>query len=153
MTFYAHTADGHDGNPLPESSGKWQPLADHLRNVADLAAGFAAPFGAADEARLSGLLHDMGKYRPEFQSYLKGQRSSSVETQHAIFGAAWAADNSRQQLFASKLAIAGHHAGLHDHSDLEGMFGKRGLRIPDSIPSLIARLESELGPLPPPPTP
>lgn len=33
MTFYAHTAEDADGKPLPESSGKWQPLADHLRNV------------------------------------------------------------------------------------------------------------------------
>jgi CRISPR-associated endonuclease/helicase Cas3 len=153
VTYYAHTAEDPDGNPLPESSGKWQPLATHLRNVADLAADFAAPFGASEEARLAGLLHDLGKYRDEFQSYLRGERTSSAETQHAIFGSAWAADDSRTQLFASKLAIAGHHAGLHDHSDLEGMFAKRGLRIPDSIPSLIARLESELGPLPPPPTP
>jgi CRISPR-associated endonuclease/helicase Cas3 len=151
--FYAHTATGPDGQPLPESSGKWQLLADHLRNVAELAAVFAAAFDAADEARLAGLLHDLGKYRAEFQSYLRGERTSSTETQHAIFGAAWAADESRPQLFASKLAIAGHHAGLHDHCDLEGMFDKRGLRIPESLPALIAKLESEFGALPPPPTP
>ncbi len=34
MAFYAHTAEDDAGNPLPESSGKWQLLSDHLRNVA-----------------------------------------------------------------------------------------------------------------------
>lgn len=146
MIHYAHTPTKPDGSNDPDES-KWQLLRDHLRNVAGLATNFAAPFGASEEARLAGLLHDLGKFRTEFQSYLRGQRSSSVETQHAIFGAAWAADESRPQLFASKLAIAGHHAGLHDHSDLEGMFAKRGLNIPACIPPLIAQLERELGPL------
>ncbi len=153
MTFYAHTAEDENGNRLPESSRKWQRLNVHLHNVAELAAQFAAPFGASDEARLAGLLHDLGKYRDEFQSYLRGERSSSTETQHAIFGAAWAADESRPQLFASKLAIAGHHAGLHNQCDIEGMCGKPGLHIPQSIPTLIARLENEFGPLPLLPTP
>jgi CRISPR-associated endonuclease/helicase Cas3 len=153
MIYYAHTAEDSEGHRLPESSGKWQPLGDHLRNVAALAANFAAPFGASSEARLAGLLHDLGKYRSEFQAYLRGQRSSSAETQHAIFGAAWAADESRQQMLATKLAIAGHHAGLHDNSSLEGMFAKRGIRIPESLPELIALLESNLGPLPPAPLP
>lgn len=150
--YYAHTATLPDGSPDSDES-HWQPLKEHLRNVAELAARFAAPFGAADEARLAGLLHDLGKYRAEFQAYLRGERTSSVETQHAIFGAAWAADEGRQQMIATKLAIAGHHAGLHDHSALEGMFGNRDLRIPESLPELLDCLESELGPLPPPPTP
>jgi len=152
MIYYAHTATLPDDTPDKDQS-HWQPLADHLRNVANLAASFAAPFGASAEARLAGLLHDLGKYRSEFQAYLRGQRSNSPETQHAIFGAAWASDDSRQQMLATKLAIAGHHAGLHDHCTLEGMFAKRGLRIPESIPELIALLESELGALPPPPLP
>jgi hypothetical protein len=38
LKSYAHTANGPDGKPLPEDSGQWQPLATHLRNVADLAA-------------------------------------------------------------------------------------------------------------------
>ena len=64
-----------------------------------------------------------------------------------------AAEESRQQMIATKLAIAGHHAGLHDHCSLEGMFAKRGLRIPESIPALVRLLEAELGPLPPAPLP
>ena len=152
MITHAHTATDPEGKPLPESSGRWQPLATHLRKVAELAAKFAAPFGAADEARLAGLLHDLGKYRDEFQAYLRGERSGGVETQHAIFGAAWAAAESRP-IPCTALAIAGHHAGLHNQCDIESMCIRRGLRIPESVPSLIARLENELGPLPLPPVP
>lgn len=45
LMFYAHSA------PTREA---WEPLADHLRDVAERAASFASPFGAADEARLAG---------------------------------------------------------------------------------------------------
>jgi CRISPR-associated endonuclease/helicase Cas3 len=152
MTYYAHTAEDSQGKRLPESCGVWQPLSAHLRNVAELAAKFAAPMGPAaeSEAHLTGIMHDLGKYRNEFQAYLRGERSSSVDTQHAIFGAAWAAEESRQVPF-SALAIAGHHAGLHNQCDIEAMCSKRALRIPESVPALIALLESELGPLPPSP--
>ena len=64
MKFYAHTAA--DNHPRP-SDGRgvggegWQPLAAHLRGVADLAKQFVAPLGLAAEAELAGLLHDLGK--------------------------------------------------------------------------------------------
>ena len=54
--YYAHTAEAVDGTRLPESSGRWQPLSTHLRNVADLAREFARPLGLAAEAELAGLL-------------------------------------------------------------------------------------------------
>ena len=152
MIYYAHTAEDPEGKRLPESSGKWQPLRTHLENVATLAAKFAAPFNASAEAYLAGLLHDLGKYRAEFQSYLRGERSSSTETQHAIFGAAWAAAESRH-IPCTALAIAGHHAGLHNQCDIEAMCAKRGLRIPETVPVLFTLLESELGPLPSLPAP
>ena len=110
--YYAHTAEDPDGTRLPETSGKWQPLAEHLRNVSELAARFAAPMGpeAAAEARLAGLLHDLGKYQPDFQRYLATGRP---RTPHAIHGAAIVASQSR--LLAN--LIASHHAGLHDEVD------------------------------------
>jgi hypothetical protein len=43
VNYYVHTSEDEHGTPLPESSGKWQPLKVHLRNVADLARRFAAP--------------------------------------------------------------------------------------------------------------
>ena len=152
VKYYAHTAVGENGKPLPESSGRWQLLTTHLSNVAELAGQFATPFNLTNEARLAGLLHDLGKYRDEFQAYLRGERSSSVETQHAIYGAAWAAEDQRS-LLASALAVAGHHAGLHDCGELAGIFAKPSLRVDQTVPKLIQRLESELGPLPPLPQP
>jgi len=53
VTYFAHTATQSDGSPDPDQTN-WQPLATHLRNVAELAARFAAPFGAGGEARLAG---------------------------------------------------------------------------------------------------
>ncbi len=149
--YFAHTAETVEGRRDPETA-RWQPLKDHLRQVADLAKRFAAPLGLVGEAELAGLLHDLGKYRDEFQSYLRGERGSSVETQHAVFGAAWAAEDGRSSL-ASALAVAGHHAGLHDCGELQGMFAKPVLRMKQTLPDLIARFEAELGPLPPPPSP
>jgi len=43
LRYYAHTAEDAQGNRLPKESGQWQLLSDLLRNVANLAAKFAAP--------------------------------------------------------------------------------------------------------------
>lgn len=145
MIYYAHTADGPDGKPAEVEH--WQLLKDHLRNVASLARRFAEPLGLAKEAELAGLLHDLGKYRDEFQSYLRGERASSVETQHAIYGAAWAL--APHQQLGSVFAVAGHHAGLHDLSDAQAAaFKSTILKV---LPELVRRIESELGGLPVPP--
>ena len=58
--YYAHSLEG-------EPPEKWQPLEKHLENVAEIAAGFAKPFGGEEWARLAGLWHDLGKYSNEFQ--------------------------------------------------------------------------------------
>lgn len=109
MPYYAHTAEDPEGNRLPESSGKWQPLSDHLRQVAELAARFAAPMGpeAAAEARLAGLLHDLGKYAARFQARLRDPRIHGIN--HWAAGAAYAATHG-QPLIA--YPIDGHHTGL-----------------------------------------
>jgi CRISPR-associated endonuclease/helicase Cas3 len=145
--FYAHTtAEGPDGIRLRDET-RWQLLKDHLQAVSLLAGRFARPLGLEAEAQLAGLLHDLGKYREEFQTYLRGERESSVETQHAIYGAAWALI-PHQQLGAA-LAVAGHHAGLHDLSEAQGAASKPA--IVSSIGTLVRRLEAEIGPLPAPP--
>ena len=145
MSYYAHTADGLDGKPA--GAEHWQLLKDHLRNVASLARHFAEPLGLAEEAELAGLLHDLGKYREEFQSYLRGERASSVETQHAIYGAAWALAPHHQ--LGAVFAVAGHHAGLHDLSDAQAAATKP--TILTALPELVRRIESALGKLPVPP--
>src|SRR6266481_4383355 len=148
MNYYAHTAEDESGKRLPEQ--QWQPLARHLCNVAKLAKGFGCPLGIEAEAEFVGSLHDLGKYRLEFQRYLRGECPSSFETQHAVFGAAWAFD---QNLAGSAFAAAGHHAGLHDCADLQQLVSKSALRPLDTSRDLMALLTSELGPLPVIPNP
>jgi CRISPR-associated endonuclease/helicase Cas3 len=52
--YYAHSLPGR---PKEE----WQPLEEHLRNVAEKARSFAAQFGAGELGYLAGLYHDLGK--------------------------------------------------------------------------------------------
>ena len=107
MTYYAHTAEDKNGDRLPVESGKWQPLRDHLQNVATLAAKFAKPFGAEKEAHLAGLLHDLGKYAARFQARLRDPRIHGIN--HWAAGASYAASHG-QPLIA--YPIDGHHTGL-----------------------------------------
>lgn len=154
MTCYAHTAELPDGRRDPDQT-KWQPLADHLRNVANLAKAFAAPLGLEAEAEIAGLLHDLGKYRSKFQQMLLGQRGASTATQHAVFGAAWAFQCVQQdnRLAGTAFAVAGHHAGLHDLGDLQQLVVAPKLHPIDTASELLPRFEGELGPLPPAPSP
>ena len=55
LTCYAHSLEGR----LPN---EWEPLADHLQRVAELAAEFAKKFEATEWGRIAGLWHDLGKY-------------------------------------------------------------------------------------------
>lgn len=117
VEFYAHSKPGR-----PEA--EWEPLADHLQAVARLAAKFAKPFGASEIARLAGCWHDLGKYRKEFQDYLRETGTSAEEAprtaprsrvDHSTAGAIHASrvlDERYGKLLA--YLIAGHHAGLPD---------------------------------------
>lgn len=97
-------------------------LEDHLRQVGRLADEFAtaAIRDGARWGRLAGLWHDLGKYQPAFQSYIRGASAMEAHIEgagrvkHAIAGAIHAVDalGPYGQLLA--YAIAGHHAGLPD---------------------------------------
>lgn len=95
--YFAHSS--RDGAP--------QPLAEHLRNVAECASQFAKAFGADEEAYLAGLLHDIGKYGDLFQKRLQGQASG---VDHWSAGALLAI--REHQAVAAAMAIWGHHLGL-----------------------------------------
>lgn len=85
----------------------------------------AQAFGAQDWAYLAGLWHDLGKYRPEFQAYIRNQsgferENAHIEGQtgrveHSAAGAVHAID-TLGEIHGRLLAylIAGHHAGLPD---------------------------------------
>ncbi|MFN4291110.1 MAG: CRISPR-associated helicase Cas3' [Permianibacter sp.] len=97
-------------------------LAEHLRGTAKLAADFADSFQAAAWAKQAGLWHDLGKYRPGFQRYIRQVNGIDAhiedgkpgKTPHALAGAIHAVQTcgARGRLLA--YLIAGHHAGLPD---------------------------------------
>jgi len=86
------------------------------------AAGFAAPFGSDEWARLAGLWHDLGKYRPAFQHMIHsaGGENAHVEdaqrVDHSSVGAAYAQRHLESRSVPIALAIAGHHCGLQNHA-------------------------------------
>jgi len=127
VKYYAHTAVGENGTPLPESSGQWQPLAAHLSNVAELAGQFAAPFNLAEEAKLAGLLHDLGKYSGNFQQRLRDPRIHGIN--HWSVGSLAA---SEHQALEAAFAIEGHHTGmpalLENDDELVGGTGLESLK-------------------------
>ena len=144
MNYYAHTAETATGDSDPDKS-RWQPLSEHLRNVADKARDFAEPFGFADVAELAGLLHDLGKYSEAFQEYLAGERLGSAETHHAVYGAALA---FQRNWLGPAIAVGGHHAGLHNVSDLQELVCGEKYDAMNRLDPLAERLEAELGKIP-----
>jgi CRISPR-associated helicase Cas3/CRISPR-associated endonuclease Cas3-HD len=112
MAYYAHTAEDAEGNRLPES--RWQPLADHLQNVATLAKEFATPLDLEYEAQLSGLLHDLGKYAKRFQARLHDNSIHGIN--HWAAGTAHAA---ALKAWAVAFAADGHHTGIPALNDTD----------------------------------
>jgi CRISPR-associated endonuclease/helicase Cas3 len=137
--FYAHSPADKSKFEPPDG---WQPLAQHLLAVARLAQRFASearPVLVNDGVELrrenealsraaycAGLLHDLGKYRREFQLKLlfesKGQRAPvpRESTYHKQAGAAKAFDAGNGPV---AFAIAGHHGGLPDRIGSNGLDG------------------------------
>lgn len=105
----AHTPSEH----APE---RWHELERHLTAVAELAARFASKFGAERLGYYVGLWHDLGKYNPDFQEYLRrcheaageGARAPAKSVPHAAFGARYASTACPPLM----PVIYGHHAGL-----------------------------------------
>ncbi len=123
---------------------KFQPLAEHIKNVADYAALFGKRNYLKAICRLLAYLHDMGKYSPEFQRYIRivakdiqsGKRSSIARIDHGSYGAAYLyvylqprieKTNSNIKIrgvlpfFTDFLAmcLAYHHGGLDDYLSIE----------------------------------
>lgn len=104
----------HDliAHSAPEDGGTPQTLYDHAKNVAEMAAEFAAPFDSEVFARWLGWWHDAGKAHPDIQAYLQGEGESK---DHSSVGMLEAVQDF--ELLAHN--VAGHHGGLANHQDLK----------------------------------
>jgi CRISPR-associated endonuclease/helicase Cas3 len=96
-----------------------QSLADHLSGVAQLAESFADWFGASNHGKIVGLLHDLGKAEDVFQTRTRpiqaGKKDPGDKQPHAHHGASLAL---AQDHWPVAFSVNGHHAGLHNRSDL-----------------------------------
>jgi CRISPR-associated endonuclease/helicase Cas3 len=94
--------------------GEVDYLHEHLNLVSKRAAKYAEAFGASDEARIAGLLHDLGKYGHLFQRRLEGKERG---IDHWSAGAWKALSQFELNGIAAALAIQGHHIGLQKASE------------------------------------
>lgn len=159
MNAFAHSNGG--------DVAKWQTLQAHCKAVAALSESFADSFASGIYGRLVGELHDVGKARSAFQSYLK--RCNGIEDSeadggdhsHSGAGACWLEKNCGAFGKALAYCVAGHHAGLPDWSGGEAPNGALVQRLANdggaldelAVRDWITRHESEwpqdkLAPLP-----
>jgi len=109
------------------SDDKWetQTLEDHLNGVAEKAGEFASEFGNKDWGELLGYWHDLGKFLPAWQVYIRRESGRDPEAHiegysgrpnHSTAGAVLPFDRFNNSPAAKLLAYAagGHHAGLPD---------------------------------------
>lgn len=115
---------------LSADGQRTQTVRDHLEGTARLAADFARPFGGESQARLAGLLHDIGKYSDDFQHRLAG----GPKVDHSTAGSQ-VAFALRQPEVA--FAVAGHHGGLPDGG---------GKNDPPEAPTLLGRQKRTVPP-------
>jgi CRISPR-associated endonuclease/helicase Cas3 len=96
-----------------------QPLPTHLLGVAKRARQFGKFFSADEQARLAGLLHDLGKAEEEFRKRIEAKNGK--EEPHAHHGAAMVLEDTCRggPIWPVAFAINGHHAGLHDRHNVD----------------------------------
>lgn len=126
-------------DPLAHSpfGGRGHPLEQHARSTAELAETYGSKFGSGSAGYILGLLHDLGKAAPEFQSYLAAATAgrSAPRFPHAKWGAAliWQTIRSNPTRQALAMAILGHHAGLGNapevRQDLDALIKNEGKRL------------------------
>ena len=134
MSFYL----AHSENTTTHET---HALRKHLKATSDRAASYALHPWQVPLLRLAGLLHDLGKYQPEFQKYLRdGGRKGSVA--HARWGAMLAKALRRQDV---SFVIDGHHAGLPDVSIWEREHTHMGTQETERLTTLLEAMLRDTG--------
>ncbi|MFH1963757.1 MAG: CRISPR-associated helicase Cas3' [bacterium] len=101
--YYAHSEN---------QQGEKHSMSKHLCSTAMLTESFSCQENYKTIFKLTGLLHDLGKYQTAFQYYLaNGGKRGSVP--HAAWGAGYA---RLHRILEASIAIDGHHKGLPDNS-------------------------------------
>lgn len=130
---------------LRESDSAKQTVGSHLMEVANICSKFTYKIGIPDAGLLLGLLHDLGKYSQDFQTYIKSATNllnSDVDNEyvdaeglkgkidHSTAGAQWVWQNfcrygDQGKLIGQILAVclASHHGGLLDCLRVDGING------------------------------
>lgn len=101
-----------------DETGDIDPLNEHLKKTATIAESFGKTNQEKKFLEFLGYFHDIGKYRKEFQTYIRegGQRGS---VPHSIYGAYLA---YQKKINIAAFCIAGHHKGLPDSTELKNDF-------------------------------
>lgn len=121
----------HIAHARLRDDGTWDTphsLVEHLTAVAMLAKGFSESFGNGDWGYLAGLWHDLGKYKEDFQNYIR--QASGFEREEADEGGPGKVDHTAAGAIhavrtlgpagkALAYLIAGHHSGLPDWYKME----------------------------------
>ena len=112
-----------------DSSGKIiavQSVSEHCLNTAKHAAVALAPVGLSAAGEMAGLLHDLGKYSAQFQTYIKDGVGKRGSVNHVYAGVRLLLERYHHEppedlsdIAAELLALAvgGHHGGLFDCVD------------------------------------
>jgi CRISPR-associated endonuclease/helicase Cas3 len=139
--FIAHIKKNTDG-----SWSEPHLLKNHLVNTAKKASEFANEFGNNDWAELAGFLHDLGKYHPDWQKYIRKETGYFDEEahiegyanrpNHSQAGASLVFEKLKNHKVAKILAyvIGCHHSGLKDWTaELENRFFEGDKLINDDL--------------------
>ncbi|WP_194165546.1 CRISPR-associated helicase Cas3' [Oceanobacillus sp. CFH 90083] len=120
---------------IRESDEEVQPLKIHLLESKELAEHFGEKLGLKYVAGLCGLLHDIGKYNPDFQQYIydavfdpenmtykRGEIDHSTAGGKLIFELLHQESNSLYEKLLAEIvsnAIISHHSNLKDYLSTE----------------------------------
>ena len=112
------------------NKGEYQLLWEHLNNVAEMMEGLL-PTELKEIGYQIGLLHDLGKYNPDWQEYLMAALDGVKKNNpnHVLSGSFYWLQGNNVNLIASAI-IYGHHEGLlKDISGYETQSSSRNIYL------------------------